>query len=42
VVPFEPMGYDEAVLTALGERARERRAARADRRRPRLIGRLAG
>ncbi len=42
VVPFEPMGYDEAVLTALGERARERRAARGDRRRPRLIGRLAG
>jgi uncharacterized protein YbjT (DUF2867 family) len=28
VVPFEPMSYDEAVLTALGERARERRAAR--------------
>jgi len=28
VVPFEPMGYDEAVLTALGERARARRAAR--------------
>ena len=25
VVPFEPIGYDEAVLTALGERARERR-----------------
>lgn len=42
VVPFEPMGYDEAVLTALGERARERRAARGDRRRPRLVGRLAG
>jgi uncharacterized protein YbjT (DUF2867 family) len=31
VVPFEPMSYDEAVLTALGERARERRAARAAR-----------
>ena len=28
VVPFEPMSYDDAVLTALGERARERRAAR--------------
>jgi uncharacterized protein YbjT (DUF2867 family) len=31
VVPFEPMTYDEAVLTALGERARERRAARSGR-----------
>jgi uncharacterized protein YbjT (DUF2867 family) len=29
VVPFEPMSYDEAVLTALGERARARRAARS-------------
>ena len=29
VVPFEPMSYDEAVLTALGERARERRLGRA-------------
>ncbi|KGH46606.1 NADH-binding protein [Modestobacter caceresii] len=29
VVPFEPMTYDEAVLTALGERARDRREARA-------------
>ncbi|MGY1838747.1 MULTISPECIES: NAD(P)H-binding protein [unclassified Modestobacter] len=28
VVPFEPMSYDEAVLTALGERAKERRSAR--------------
>jgi uncharacterized protein YbjT (DUF2867 family) len=28
IVPFEPMPYDEAVLTALGERARARRAAR--------------
>jgi uncharacterized protein YbjT (DUF2867 family) len=28
IVPFEPMPYDDAVLTALGERARERRAAR--------------
>jgi len=28
VVPFEPMHYDDAVLAALGERARERRAAR--------------
>ena len=27
VVPFEPMGYDEAVLAALGERARQRRSA---------------
>jgi uncharacterized protein YbjT (DUF2867 family) len=26
VVPFEPMGYDEAVLQALGERAKARRA----------------
>jgi hypothetical protein len=26
VVPFEPMGYDEAVLHALGERAKARRA----------------
>jgi uncharacterized protein YbjT (DUF2867 family) len=33
VVPFEPMSYDEAVLTALGERARERREARAGQRR---------
>jgi uncharacterized protein YbjT (DUF2867 family) len=32
VVPFEPMTYDEAVLTALGERARERREARAGKR----------
>ncbi|MGY5883887.1 NAD(P)H-binding protein [Modestobacter lacusdianchii] len=31
VVPFEPMSYDDAVLTALGERARERRAAREGR-----------
>ncbi|MGY1856472.1 NAD(P)H-binding protein [Modestobacter sp. SYSU DS0290] len=31
VVPFEPMDYDQAVLTALGERARARRAARAGR-----------
>ncbi|WP_249522352.1 NAD(P)H-binding protein [Modestobacter marinus] len=29
VVPFEPMSYDEAVLTALGERARARRDARS-------------
>ena len=29
VVPFEPLSYDEAVLTALGERARERRLGRA-------------
>lgn len=27
VVPFEPMGYDDAVLEAMAERARERRAA---------------
>jgi uncharacterized protein YbjT (DUF2867 family) len=26
IVPFEPMDYDDMVLTALGERARERRA----------------
>ena len=32
VVPFEPMPYDEAVLTALGERARARRSARQGRR----------
>ncbi|WP_448615190.1 NAD(P)H-binding protein [Modestobacter sp. URMC 112] len=41
VVPFEPMTYDEAVLTALAERARERREARAGRD-PRRIGRLVG
>jgi uncharacterized protein YbjT (DUF2867 family) len=35
VVPFEPMPYDEAVLTALGERARARRSARQGRRTPR-------
>lgn len=29
LVPFEPMDYDTAVLKALAERARERRAARA-------------
>ncbi|MGY1843837.1 NAD(P)H-binding protein [Modestobacter sp. SYSU DS0875] len=29
VLPFDPMTYDEAVLTALGERARERREARS-------------
>jgi uncharacterized protein YbjT (DUF2867 family) len=29
VVPFEPVPYDEAVLTALGERAQARRAAKA-------------
>ena len=28
IVPFDPMPYDDAVLTALGERARARRAAR--------------
>jgi hypothetical protein len=28
LVPFEPMDYDTAVLKALAERARERRAAR--------------
>ncbi|MCZ2838084.1 NAD(P)H-binding protein [Modestobacter sp. VKM Ac-2985] len=32
VVPFEPMPYDEAVLTALGERARSRRDARGPKR----------
>ncbi|MEU2350117.1 NAD(P)H-binding protein [Modestobacter sp. NPDC049651] len=31
VVPFEPMTYDDAVLTALGERAKARRAARHGR-----------
>jgi uncharacterized protein YbjT (DUF2867 family) len=31
IVPFEPMGYDEAVLTALGERAKARRLAAARR-----------
>ena len=29
IVPFEPMSYDEAVLTALGERARARRQGSA-------------
>ena len=29
LVPFQPMDYDQAVLYALGERARARRAARA-------------
>ena len=29
LVPFEPLGYDEAVLRALGERAREKREAAA-------------
>jgi len=28
VVPFEPMGFDEAVLEAMAERARELRASR--------------
>jgi uncharacterized protein YbjT (DUF2867 family) len=41
VVPFELMGYDEAVLTALGERAKERREARTGRN-ARRIGRLVG
>lgn len=27
VVPFQPMDYDQAVLTALGERAADRRRA---------------
>ena len=31
IVPFEPMSYDDAVLTALGERAQARRAARAEK-----------
>ncbi|MCZ2815707.1 NAD(P)H-binding protein [Modestobacter sp. VKM Ac-2984] len=31
VVPFEPMPYDDAVLTALGERARARRDARGSK-----------
>jgi hypothetical protein len=29
LVPFEPMDYDTAVLSALGERAKARRTARA-------------
>jgi uncharacterized protein YbjT (DUF2867 family) len=33
VVPFEPMGYDEMVMTALIERARERRQQVGERRR---------
>ncbi len=33
VVPFEPMGYDEMVMTALVERARERRQQVGERRR---------
>ena len=28
IVPFDPMPYDDAVLTALGERAKARREAR--------------
>ncbi len=32
VVPFEPMGYDEMVMTALVERARERRQQAGERR----------
>jgi hypothetical protein len=32
VVPFEPMDYDEMVMTALVERARERREQARDRR----------
>lgn len=28
LVPFEPLGYDQAVLQALGERAKDRRSAR--------------
>ena len=39
VVPFEPMSYDDAVLTALGERARERRVSRQGRSSTR-IGRI--
>jgi non-canonical (house-cleaning) NTP pyrophosphatase len=27
LVPFEPMGYDEAVLAALGERAKQARTS---------------
>jgi uncharacterized protein YbjT (DUF2867 family) len=41
VVPIEPMSYDEAVLTALGERARERREARVGRGGTGLRGRRA-
>jgi hypothetical protein len=29
LVPFEPMGYDQAVLQALGERAAEARRVRS-------------
>lgn len=32
IVPFEPMGYDEMVMTALVERARERRRQAGERR----------
>ena len=39
VVPFEPLGYDEAVLVALGERARERREGKGAT--PRRFGLLA-
>ena len=39
VVPFDPMPYDDAVLTALGERARARRAARHEQT-PAGIGRV--
>jgi hypothetical protein len=31
IVPFEPMSYDDAVLTALKERAEARRAARQEK-----------
>lgn len=39
VVPFEPVDYDQAVLTALGERAADRRRQQGDR--PRHGGLLA-
>ncbi|SHN77134.1 Uncharacterized conserved protein YbjT, contains NAD(P)-binding and DUF2867 domains [Geodermatophilus obscurus] len=38
VVPFEPMGYDEMVLVALGERAADRRRAARARRAGLLAG----
>jgi uncharacterized protein YbjT (DUF2867 family) len=39
VVPFEPMSYDDAVLTALKERAEARRAARQEKT-PAGLGRI--
>jgi uncharacterized protein YbjT (DUF2867 family) len=39
IVPFEPMSYDDAVLTALKERAEARRAARQEKT-PAGLGRI--